>query len=91
MTRQPRRERHHGLKVAVPASPLIAPGPLLAGLAPAGRAESKGPVMFRQICVGKDGREFVIVKFRRMHTDAEARLAELRHLNEVDGALYQTA
>jgi lipopolysaccharide/colanic/teichoic acid biosynthesis glycosyltransferase len=39
--------------------------------------------------VGKDGREFVIVKFRTMHLDAEARLAEQRHLNEVGGALFK--
>jgi exopolysaccharide biosynthesis polyprenyl glycosylphosphotransferase len=68
---------------------LIALSPLLAGLALAVRAESKGPVLFRQVRVGKDGREFVIVKFRTMHLDAEARLAELRHLNEVDGALFK--
>ncbi|MEV4139204.1 sugar transferase [Dactylosporangium sp. NPDC049742] len=68
---------------------LVVLSPLLAGLALAVRAESKGPVLFRQVRVGKDGREFVIVKFRTMHTDAEARLAELRHLNEVDGALFK--
>lgn len=68
---------------------LIMLSPLLAGLALAVRAESRGPVLFRQVRVGKDGREFVIVKFRTMHTDAEARLAELRHLNEVDGALFK--
>ncbi len=68
---------------------LIALSPLLAGLALAVRAESRGPVLFRQVRVGKDGREFVIVKFRTMHMDAEARLAELRHLNEVDGALFK--
>ncbi|MET7425627.1 sugar transferase [Dactylosporangium sp. NPDC005555] len=68
---------------------LVALSPLLAGLALAVRAESKGPVLFRQVRVGKDGHEFVIVKFRTMHTDAEARLAELRHLNEVDGALFK--
>ncbi|GAA0739020.1 sugar transferase [Dactylosporangium roseum] len=68
---------------------LILTSPLLAGLALAVRAESKGPVLFRQVRVGKDGREFVIFKFRTMHLDAEARLAELRHLNEVDGALFK--
>ncbi|MDG6109407.1 sugar transferase [Dactylosporangium aurantiacum] len=68
---------------------LVVLSPLLAGLALAVRAESQGPVLFRQVRVGKDGREFVIVKFRTMHVDAEARLAELRHLNEVDGALFK--
>ncbi|MEV0132054.1 sugar transferase [Dactylosporangium sp. NPDC050688] len=68
---------------------LVLLSPLLAGLALAVRAESQGPVLFRQVRVGKDGREFVIVKFRTMHVDAEARLAELRHLNEVGGALFK--
>ncbi|GGM88044.1 exopolysaccharide biosynthesis polyprenyl glycosylphosphotransferase [Dactylosporangium sucinum] len=68
---------------------LVVASPLLAGLALAVRVESRGPVLFRQVRVGKDGREFVIFKFRTMHVDAEARLAELRHLNEVDGALFK--
>ena len=63
--------------------------PLLAALALAVRVDSPGPVLFRQVRVGKDGREFVMFKFRTMHADAEARLAELRHLNEGDGVLFK--
>jgi exopolysaccharide biosynthesis polyprenyl glycosylphosphotransferase len=63
--------------------------PVLAILALAVRMDSSGPVLFRQVRVGKDGREFVMFKFRTMHTDAEARLAELRHLNEGDGVLFK--
>ncbi|GIF64784.1 exopolysaccharide biosynthesis polyprenyl glycosylphosphotransferase [Asanoa ishikariensis] len=53
------------------------------------RIESKGPVLFRQVRTGRDGREFLIYKFRSMYLDAEARLAELRHLNEHDGVLFK--
>jgi exopolysaccharide biosynthesis polyprenyl glycosylphosphotransferase len=63
--------------------------PLLAGLAVAIRLDSPGPVMFRQVRVGKGGREFLIYKFRTMYTDAEARLSEIRHLNEYDGVLFK--
>jgi exopolysaccharide biosynthesis polyprenyl glycosylphosphotransferase len=63
--------------------------PWIAALAIAVRTGSPGPVLFRQVRVGKDGREFVMFKFRTMHTDAEARLAGLRHLNEGDGVLFK--
>jgi lipopolysaccharide/colanic/teichoic acid biosynthesis glycosyltransferase len=39
--------------------------------------------------VGRDGQQFNIFKFRTMYTDAEARLAEIMHLNEHDGALFK--
>jgi sugar transferase (PEP-CTERM system associated) len=32
---------------------------------------SKGPVFFRQVRVGEDGKEFELIKFRTMRTDAE--------------------
>lgn len=35
------------------------------------KATSKGPVFFRQVRVGKDGKEFRIYKFRTMVVDAE--------------------
>lgn len=35
------------------------------------KLDSKGPVFFRQVRVGKDGREFKIFKFRTMVTNAE--------------------
>ncbi|MBV1849182.1 sugar transferase [Catellatospora tritici] len=68
---------------------LVAFAPLLLVTAMALRMDSPGPALFRQVRVGRDGREFVIFKFRTMYTDAEARLAELRHLNEHDGVLFK--
>lgn len=63
--------------------------PVFVALAWRIRRDSPGPVLFRQTRVGRDGREFQIFKFRTMHTDAEARLAELKHLNEHDGVLFK--
>ncbi|GGQ41486.1 sugar transferase [Couchioplanes azureus] len=68
---------------------LVLFGPLLLTVALCVRLTSRGPVLFRQVRVGRDGSPFRIFKFRSMYVDAEARLAELRHLNEHDGVLFK--
>ena len=68
---------------------LVLFAPVLVVVAVAVRLDSPGPVLFRQVRVGRYGREFPIYKFRTMHADAERRLADLRHLNEQDGVLFK--
>lgn len=51
--------------------------------------DSKGSVVFAQERVGKDGKIFIMYKFRSMYHDAEARLAELKSKNEVDGPFFK--
>ncbi|MEK4909410.1 sugar transferase [Niallia sp. FSL M8-0099] len=51
--------------------------------------DPKGKVFFKQLRVGKDGREFYMYKFRSMASDAEDRLKELLALNEVSGAMFK--
>ncbi|CAA9372196.1 MAG: Undecaprenyl-phosphate galactosephosphotransferase [uncultured Gemmatimonadetes bacterium] len=63
------------LVAVVVASPLF----LLISLAI--KAESTGPVFFKQQRVGLGGRRFTMWKFRSMAVDAEAREVELAHLN----------
>ncbi|MBK9576267.1 MAG: sugar transferase [Fibrobacteres bacterium] len=50
---------------------LILVGPLLASLAVWVKLDSKGPVFFRQVRVGRGGEVFRIFKFRTMVVDAE--------------------
>ena len=68
---------------------LLVLSPLMLAIALAIRLSDKGPALFTQIRVGKDGRPFKIYKFRTMVVDAEARLAELREKNELDGVLFK--
>jgi exopolysaccharide biosynthesis polyprenyl glycosylphosphotransferase len=52
--------------------------PLLAGIAVIVRMTSKGPALFSQERVGRNGRRFRVFKFRTMVPDAEAMLDSLR-------------
>jgi exopolysaccharide biosynthesis polyprenyl glycosylphosphotransferase len=68
---------------------LILLAPLMAALAVAIRLSDRGPALFTQVMVGKDGRAFRIYKFRTMVVDAEQRKAELRADNDNDGVLFK--
>ena len=59
--------------------------PVMAIIAIAIRLDTPGPVLFRQLRVGRDGRYFHMLKFRSMVADADRRKAELLHLNETEG------
>jgi lipopolysaccharide/colanic/teichoic acid biosynthesis glycosyltransferase len=63
--------------------------PLLLGIVLAVRVGSPGPSLFRQVRVGRDGREFTMLKFRTMVVGAEERQAELDGLNHVDQVLFK--
>jgi lipopolysaccharide/colanic/teichoic acid biosynthesis glycosyltransferase len=51
------------------------------------RLESPGPVLFRQLRRGYQGRLFWVLKFRTMVVDAEQRLKELEPNNESAGGV----
>ena len=64
---------------------LLVSAPAIALAALAIKLDSRGPVLFRQTRVGRDGRRFQIIKLRTMVRDAEARKDALRGFNETDG------
>jgi exopolysaccharide biosynthesis polyprenyl glycosylphosphotransferase len=68
---------------------LTVTAPLLAAIAIAIKLDSRGPVIYKQPRRGKHGSEFRIFKFRTMYLDAEARKAEIMHMNQVDGPLFK--
>lgn len=53
------------------------------------KCDSKGPVFFSQIRIGRNGRRFKMHKFRSMYIDAEERKKELETQNEVRGLMFK--
>ncbi|MFW6774485.1 sugar transferase [Nocardioides sp. CPCC 205120] len=74
---------------AVGAVALVLVSPLLAVLALAVRLDSRGPALFHQVRVGRDGRPFVMHKLRTMGTDAERLRHAFTDLNESDAVLFK--
>jgi exopolysaccharide biosynthesis polyprenyl glycosylphosphotransferase len=68
---------------------LVATSPILFLAAVAIKVTSRGPVVFRQERVGRNGKCFDVMKLRTMVVDAEKRLGDIAHLNEVDGPLFK--
>lgn len=66
-------KRAFDVSISLPLILLL--GPVMVLVALAVRLGSPGPVIFRQVRVGRDGRPFEILKFRTMRADAEAQLA----------------
>lgn len=75
------------IDIVVSALALFILSPVLLIIALLIRLDSKGPILFRQEQQGLGGRPFGMWKFRTMSLDAEDRLRELEHLNEVRGGV----
>ena len=63
--------------------------PLFIFVAIAIKLDSPGPVFFIQERVGMRKRVFKMFKLRSMYVDAEERLKEIEHLNEVEGPIFK--
>jgi len=70
---------------------LIFIAPLLAAIAVAIKIQDGGPVIFRQVRIGRHGEPFTMLKFRTMIPDAEERKSALLQRNEGNGLLFKMA
>jgi len=68
---------------------MLALSPVLLAIAVAIKASDRGPLFFRQLRVGTDGREFGCVKFRSMVVDADLQVESLRPFNDCDEVMFK--
>lgn len=77
------------IDIGLCASGVALLSPFLVIVAIAIKLDTRGPVFFKQVRVGKNQKPFRCLKFRSMTADAEKRRNEIAHLNEVDGPVFK--
>ena len=78
------------LDIVLSASALILLSPIFVLTALAIKLEDRGPVIFSQTRVGRDGKEFRIFKFRSMTVNAEAHRASLLNQSDREGVCFKS-
>ncbi|NLG49352.1 MAG: undecaprenyl-phosphate glucose phosphotransferase [Chloroflexi bacterium] len=78
-----------GMDILVSAISLLLLSPFMGLIAIAIKLDSPGPVIFKQLRVGRDGVRFYCFKFRSMCVNAEAQVAVLASMNEASGPLFK--
>jgi len=68
---------------------LIVVSPVMLLAAALIKLTSPGPILFTQARIGQNKRKFTIYKFRTMAVDAEARMKQVEHLNELSGPVFK--
>jgi exopolysaccharide biosynthesis polyprenyl glycosylphosphotransferase len=73
----------------VSAVGLVLLSPLMLVIAVLVRLDSKGPALFSQLRAGRHGKPFMMVKFRTMCHDAEARITEVISPDELSEPMFK--
>jgi exopolysaccharide biosynthesis polyprenyl glycosylphosphotransferase len=71
------------------AAALVMLAPVMVALAATVWLHDRGPALFAQVRVGKDGHSFRMYKFRTMVVNAEKQRADLQASNDSDGVLFK--
>ena len=53
------------------------------------KVEDHGPVFYKQVRVGKNGKKFKMYKFRSMFVNADKMLSKLKEQNDVEGPMFE--
>lgn len=77
------------MDVVLSSCALVVLSPLLALVAVLIKLDDRGPILFRQVRVGKSGQLFGVLKFRTMTVGAERQLDKLQGANERNGPLFK--
>lgn len=80
---------NRAMDITIAGAALIALSPVLLATAVAIKLDSRGPVLFQQTRVGKDGQTFSMLKFRSMHADSEARLSAVLGNSDREGVCFK--
>jgi lipopolysaccharide/colanic/teichoic acid biosynthesis glycosyltransferase len=78
-----------GFDVIASALAIILLSPLWLAIALAIKLDTRGPVLFRQQRIGRNGRSFQMFKFRTMVDGADAQKPNMLHLNEAGPGLFK--
>lgn len=84
---------YHGIKrifdIVAAACGIIILSPLMIIIAVLIKIEDHGPIFYKQVRVGKNGKTFKMYKFRSMFVNADQMLAELKEQNDVEGPMFK--
>lgn len=87
------RKTYHFAKrvfdIVMSALGLVFLSPVMAVITYRIKHEDGGPIIYKQVRVGKDGKRFEMYKFRSMVINADQLLSTLKGQNEIDGAMFK--
>nr|WP_180874722.1 sugar transferase [Limosilactobacillus reuteri] len=84
---------YHGMKrlfdIVAATCGIIILSPLMIVIAVLIKVEDHGPIFYKQVRVGKNGKTFKMYKFRSMFINADKMLDKLKEQNDVDGPMFK--
>ena len=84
---------YHGMKrlfdIVAATCGIVILSPLMIIIAVLIKNEDHGPIFYKQVRVGKNGKTFKMYKFRSMFINADKMLDKLKEQNDVDGPMFK--